>query len=46
MKQTVAGLHKINIISLDASGACSGSERLQIERVAENVFNEKEGQKD
>lgn len=42
----MAGLHKINIISLDASGICSASERLQIQRAAGNVFNEKEGQKD
>ena len=42
----MVGRHKINIISLDASGTCSGSERLQIERVAENIFSEKEGQKD
>lgn len=40
------GLHKINIISLDASGICSTSERLQIQRVAGNVYNEKAGQKD
>lgn len=42
----MAGLHKINILSLVASGTCSGSERLQIARVAENVLSEQEGLKD
>lgn len=34
------------ILSLVASGTCSGSERLQIARVAENVLSEQEGLKD
>lgn len=34
----VVGLHKINIISLDASGICSASERLQIQRVALGMY--------
>lgn len=29
----MVGLHKVNITSLDASGICSASERLQIQRV-------------
>lgn len=42
----MVGLHKVNITSLDASGICSASERLQIQRVAGSAFNEREGQKD
>jgi len=41
----VFGLQRINIISSDASGTCSDSERLWVVGGAVSVFNEKEGQR-